>query len=68
MDAVSRYYNIGISEYYFTNATEGRIATVYEYAKKTQAAGFGFQQMNVPTWLILLSDEPFGNIKEKWNN
>lgn len=56
MDAVARYREISIDDNYFASATRGRIAITYEYS--TLKGGFG-QTAKWPTWIIMLSDEPF---------
>lgn len=56
MSAVSRFREISIDSQYFQNATSGRIAILYEYAQV--ANGYG-QKFNIPTWILLMSDEPF---------
>lgn len=56
MSAVSRFREIGIEERYFQNATSGRIAILYEYAQLSN--GYG-KKFNIPTWILLMSDEPF---------
>lgn len=54
--AVARYREIAIDDSYFTAATRGRTALMYEYAEH----GFGMLgDLRVPTWFILMSDEPF---------
>lgn len=54
LEAVSRYREIDISDSYFQSATRGRVALMYEYfkGKLVQAS------VQVPTWIILMSDEP----------
>jgi hypothetical protein len=55
-EAVSRYYEIDIDGSYFDNATRGRMAIVYEYSNVRASL---VKDVKVPTWIILLSDEPF---------
>lgn len=62
--AVSRYYELSIGDSYFENATRGRMGIVYEYfdvAGKTPglfSLGLPTAAIKVPTWFIILSDEP----------
>lgn len=56
MDAVARYREISIDDTYFTSATRGRVAITYEYATLTGAFG---RTAKWPTWIIMISDEPF---------
>ena len=56
MEAVARYREISIDDAYFASATRGRVAITYEYT--TLKGGFG-QTAKWPTWVIMLSDEPF---------
>lgn len=55
--AVARYREISIDESYFSAATRGRTALMYEYAEHNFGLGHG--DLRVPTWFILMSDEPF---------
>ncbi|MEI9954967.1 MAG: hypothetical protein WDM90_01310 [Ferruginibacter sp.] len=57
-DAVARYYEIDIAKSYFDNATRGRMAIVYEYSK-LQVGLYKAAASKIPTWIILMSDEPF---------
>lgn len=56
MNAVSRFREITIDAQYFQSATSGRIAIIYEYTQLSN--GYG-QKFNIPTWVLLMSDEPF---------
>lgn len=56
LEAVSRYREISIGSEYFESATRGRIAIVYEYF--TRNLPLNGQSGQVPTWVILMSDEP----------
>ena len=54
--AVARYREIAIDDTYFASATRGRTALMYEYSEHD----FGIHgDLRVPTWFILMSDEPF---------
>lgn len=58
--AVARYREITIDDTYFASATRGRTALMYEYAEHDFGGGFmGSLDLRVPTWFILMSDEPF---------
>ena len=52
--AVSRFRDINIESTYFESATKGRTAIVYEYYEVG-----GKQSVRIPTWILLMSDEPF---------
>ena len=54
LEAVSRYREIEISDSYFQSATRGRVALMYEYFKSRLVQ----TTVQVPTWVILMSDEP----------
>ena len=58
LEAVSRYYELDISSSYFSSATRGRVAIVYEYANVHAGLIKVGEGLRVPTWIILLSDEP----------
>jgi hypothetical protein len=57
MDAVARYREITIDNTYFTSATRGRVAIMYEYSSTN--LGLMNQNVKLPTWIIVMSDEPF---------
>lgn len=60
VSAVARYREIAIADEYFANATRGRTAIMYEYAEQDFGGGFaGKMVLKMPTWIILMSDEPF---------
>ncbi|HVT86756.1 MAG TPA: hypothetical protein VHD35_16240 [Chitinophagaceae bacterium] len=58
--AVSRYREISIEPVYFSDATRGRTAILYEYFEATgmSATGTVFKA-KIPTWILIMSDEPF---------
>jgi hypothetical protein len=56
LEAVSRYREISIGSEYFESATRGRIAILYEYFTRNLA--MTGQSGQVPTWVIIMSDEP----------
>jgi hypothetical protein len=51
LNAVSRFREISIDSKYFYNATDGRIAMIYEYVEDPNGV--------LPTWILLMSDEKF---------
>lgn len=53
--AVARYRELSVDEQYFASATRGRTALMYEYAEQKYLNG----TKRIPTWFILMSDEPF---------
>ena len=53
--AVSRFRDISIEASYFQSATKGRTAIVYEYYE----VGSNKNSVRIPTWILLMSDEPF---------
>jgi len=57
MDAVARYRELSIEDSYFASATRGRVAIMYEYS--STAIGLLNPDVKVPTWIIVMSDEPF---------
>lgn len=57
MSAVSRYREISIDDNYFVSSTRGRVAMMYEYTETNVSLIKG--PAKVPTWIILMSDEPF---------
>jgi hypothetical protein len=57
MAAVSRYREISIDDNYFESSTRGRVAMMYEYTENNVSLIKGAAK--VPTWIILMSDEPF---------
>ncbi len=57
MSAVSRYREISIDDNYFVSSTRGRVAMMYEYTETNVSLIKGAAK--VPTWIILMSDEPF---------
>lgn len=58
--AVARYREITIDDRYLAAATRGRTALMYEYASHDFGGGFmGKMDLRVPTWFIVMSDEPF---------
>lgn len=59
MEAVSRYREISIDDSYFSSATRGRVAIMYEYATINAGLVKMTSGIKVPTWIILMSDEPF---------
>lgn len=59
VSAVARYREISIADEYFSNATRGRTAIMYEYAN-FDFGGIGkANELKMPTWILLMSDEPF---------
>ena len=48
--ANNKYYELSISDEYFANSTRGRTSISYEFN--------GGDNAKVPTWIILMSDEP----------
>lgn len=60
VSAVAKYREITIADEYFSSATRGRTAIMYEYAEQDFGGGFaGKMVLKMPTWIILMSDEPF---------
>lgn len=57
MDAVSRYRELSIDDTYFFSATRGRVAIMYEYS--SNKLGLLNPDVKLPTWIIVMSDEPF---------
>lgn len=59
VSAVARYREIAIADEYFASATRGRTAIMYEYAEQNFGGFVGSMVLKMPTWIILMSDEPF---------
>lgn len=57
ISAVARYRELSIDDSYFASATRGRVAIMYEYSENNISLIKGAAK--VPTWIILMSDEPF---------
>ncbi len=57
VSAVARYRELSIDDSYFASATRGRVAIMYEYSENNVSLIRGAAK--VPTWIILMSDEPF---------
>jgi hypothetical protein len=59
MAVVAKFRSITIDDDYFDRATEGRTAMMYEYSEANYNALVPRSQGRVPTWILLMSDEPF---------
>ncbi|MFI5133257.1 MAG: hypothetical protein ACHQEB_02920 [Chitinophagales bacterium] len=58
--AVARYREISIDPSYFSSATNGRTAILYEYFQSTGMSITGTViKAKIPTWILIMSDEPF---------
>lgn len=55
-EAVSKYREISVGSEYFASATNGRTAIIYEYFVEGNA--ISIVTAKIPTWVLLLSDEP----------
>jgi hypothetical protein len=55
---VGKYRNINVENSFFSNATNGRTAIIYEYFKDELIASEKLN-LKIPTWVLLISDEPF---------